>query len=123
MTQHNKSLGKIGEDMAKEFLENKGYKIVEQNCRNKYGEIDLVCEQGKKLVFVEVKARIGEQFGLPEDAINRNKIKRLIKNSQAYMAYRAPRDAIYMYRIDAVCIVLDQALGLKRINHYENITS
>ncbi|KPJ54601.1 hypothetical protein AMJ47_04095 [Parcubacteria bacterium DG_72] len=121
--KHNKTLGRVGEDMATEYLQNKGYKIVEQNFQNKWGEIDLVCEKDNRLVFVEVKTRIGEQFGLPEDAINKNKINKLIKNSQAYMVYKANKiNNIYMYRIDAVCIVLDEEMNLKRINLYENIT-
>ncbi|MDD5435247.1 MAG: YraN family protein [Nitrospira sp.] len=121
MTHHNKSLGKIGEDIAADFLKGKGYGIMEKNCRNRYGEIDLLCEQDGKLVFVEVKTRIGEQFGSPEDAINKDKINRLIKNSRAYMSYKA-KNANILYRIDAVCIVLDNSNNLVRINHYENIT-
>jgi putative endonuclease len=117
---HNKSLGKTGEDMAAEYLEDKGYDIIERNCRNKYGEIDLVCKKGDCLIFAEVKTRIGEQFGLPEDAINKEKINKLIKNAAAYVAFKA-KD-IYMYRIDAVCIVLDENMNPVRINHYENIT-
>jgi putative endonuclease len=117
---HNKSLGRTGEDMAADFLENRGYDIIERNCRNKYGEIDLICQKDERLVFVEVKTRIGEQFGTPEDAINRNKINRVVKNAEAFMVFKA-KD-IYMYRIDAVCIVLDENMNLQRISHYENIT-
>lgn len=120
MTRHNKSIGKIGEDIAANFLEQKGYNVVEQNCQNKYGEIDLVCEKDDCTVFVEVKTRIGEQFGLPEDAINKNKIDKIANNAAAYMAFKT--NNADMYRIDAVCIVLDENMKLKRINHYENIT-
>ncbi len=114
----NRNLGQLGENIARRYLENKGYKIVEQNCRNKWGEIDLICKEKDVLVFVEVKTRIGEQFGTPEDALNKNKIQRLIRNAQAYMARKK-----YMveYRIDAVCIVLNEEKKLKRVNHYENI--
>ena len=121
MKLHNKTVGKIGEDMARDFLKGKGYDIIKQNCQNRWGEIDLVCERDNSTVFVEVKTRIGEQFGLPEDAINKNKINRMIKNAKAYMAYKT--NNIYGYRIDAVCIVFDENNNLIRINHYENITS
>lgn len=120
----NKKLGNLGEDIAAKYLEEKGYKIVEQNCRNKWGEIDLICQVGAihespTLVFVEVKTRIGEQFGMPEDALNKNKIHRLIKNAEAYLTKNK-----YMVksRIDAVCIVLNEEGKLKRVNHYENIS-
>ena len=116
----NRNLGQLGENIARQYLENKGYKIVEQNCRNKYGEIDLVVRQKDTLVFVEVKTRIGEQFGTPEDAINKNKIHRLIRNAQVYIA--KTRYNMVKYRIDAICIVLDKDKGPKRIDHYENIS-
>ena len=118
---HNKTLGKIGEKIAGDFLKDNGYNIIEQNCQNRWGEIDLVCKKDDSIVFVEVKTRIGEQFGLPEDAINKNKVHKLIKNSKAYMAYKA--NNTYSYRIDAICVVLDENMDLQRINHYENITS
>jgi len=116
---NNKILGKIGEDIANDYLKKQGYKIIEQNCRNKYGEIDLICREKDVLVFVEVKTRIGEKFGLPEDAINKNKMHRLIRNAQAYIARKDLN--MINYRIDAVCIVLQENNKLKRLNHYENI--
>jgi len=119
--RQNLKLGNLGESIAADYLKKKGYRVIERNCRSKWGEIDLVCNYGKEIVFVEVKARIGEQFGLPEDAVNKEKIKRLIKNSQAYMFYKA-KNANMSYRIDAICLVLDENMELKRINHYENIT-
>lgn len=125
MQRHNLDLGYLGESIAKKYLGEKGYKILEQNCKNKYGEIDLICQVGAihespTLVFVEVKTRIGEQFGTPEDAINRNKIRRLIRNAQIYIA--RTKHNMVKYRIDAVCIVIDENKQLKRINHYENIS-
>lgn len=117
----NLELGKLGENIAKQYLQNKGYIIIEQNCRNKYGEIDLIVKHKNEIIFVEVKTRIGEQFGIPEDALNRNKRQRLIRNANAYMTRRG--GVFPPYRIDAVCIVLDENKQLNRINHYENIVS
>ncbi len=51
------NLGCLGEDVASEFLRNKGYKIVRRNWRCSAGELDLICRQDDELVFVEVKAR------------------------------------------------------------------
>lgn len=119
----NKKLGNLGEDIAAKYLEGKGYKIVERNCRNKWGEIDLVADKKRELVFVEVKTRSGEQFGTPEDSLNKNKIQRLIRNAQAYMARRDGIVPPRHYRIDAVCIVLDEKNQTQRIEHYENITN
>lgn len=121
MKRYNLKKGKLGEDVARKYLEDKGYIIIGQNYRNKYGEIDLIARDRNNLVFVEVKTRIGEQFGLPEDAINKDKIRRLIRNSQAYLTFNLDKDYKTL-RIDAICIVIDQDKQVKRINHYQNIT-
>jgi len=119
MKEHNLNIGRLGEDIAKEYLEKKGYSIVDQNYKNKYAEIDLIIKDKDSLVFVEVKTRIGEQFGPPERALNRDKMHRLVRNAQAYMAYKAKN--YKSYRIDSVCIVLDEDNQIKRLDHYENI--
>ena len=120
MGNRNIKLGRLGEDIAKKFLEEKGYKIIGRNYKNKYGEIDLIALKENTLTFVEVKTRLSEQFGLPENAINNNKIKKLKNNAAAYMAFKEKE--IKSYTIDAVCIVLNEDYSLKKINHYKNIT-
>lgn len=85
--------------------------------RIKYAEIDIIAKNREEIVFIEVKTRIGERFGIPEDALNRDKMRRLVKNANMY----AVRKGINIYRIDAICIVLNQDKKLKRINHYKNI--
>jgi len=119
MKKQNLEIGQLGENMAKNYLQSKGYIIIDQNYRNKYAEIDLITRDKNKIVFIEVKTRIGERFGRPEDAINKNKTFRLVRNAQAYMAYKHNSCA---YRIDVICIVLDGNKEIKRIDHYENIT-
>lgn len=110
--------GKRGEELAKTYLEKQGYKIVEQNWRTRYGEIDLVAKKGDLLVIVEVRTRVGEQFGMPEETLNFQKRKRIFWNATAYLA---KSKGFKRCRIDAVCVVLDQNHELKRIAHYENI--
>jgi len=113
-------VGCQGEAIAKRYLQNKDYKIIEQNYRNKYAEIDLIAFDKKVLVFIEVRTKIGEKFGIPEESLNQNKIKKLIKNAAVYTAQKG---FIRDYRIDAICIVLDEDKKIKRIDHYQNITS
>ncbi len=67
--------GKIGEDLAAEFLKNKGYKILSRNFRIRGGEIDIVAMDSDVVVFIEVKTRTSHAFGLPEEAVNYYKIK------------------------------------------------
>jgi putative endonuclease len=125
MSQHNE-VGKIGEELARKYLEGKGYKIVEQNYRTRYAEIDLVATFrdgffGKeKLVFVEVRTKVGERYGTPEDTINKKKLWKVLQNANSYAGFNKWQG---MYYIDAVCIVLRSDLTVERLNHYENIIS
>ena len=117
MSQHNE-VGKIGEGFAKEFLEKQGYKIIEQNYKTKYAEIDLIGEHKKTLVFVEVRTKIGENFGSPEETINKQKLWKILQNAKAYSAIKKWNGHC---RIDAICIVLKPNFAIERLNHYENI--
>jgi len=119
MKENNLSTGHLGEAIAKEYLENQGYKIIVQNYRTKYCEIDLIARDKKSLVFVEVKTKIGEEFGSPEEAITRSKIRRLTRGVFIYLTREGDAKD---YRIDAVCIVLDKAGNAERISHHKNIT-
>ena len=118
----NYKRGKLGEKIAKTFLAQKGYRIIDSNFQTRFGEIDLIATKGKKLVFVEVKLKIGVQFGQPEEMIGQAKISQVQKTAAAFLKTRSKIAAIYpFYQIDAVCIVLKQDKTLLRINHYENI--
>ncbi len=117
--QFNLETGKIGENLAKEYLEKKGYNIIEQNYRTKFAEIDLVAKNKEELVFVEVRTKRGEMFGTPEETINKRKLRKLWLNARGYtnqIKWTGPS------RIDAVCVVLKPDSTLERIAHYENIT-
>lgn len=117
MSFHNE-VGKIGESLAREFLEEQGYKILDQNYKTRYAEIDLISVYKKTLVFVEVRTKIGENFGTPEETINKNKLRKVLQNAKAYSAFKNWQGPA---RIDAICIVLKPNYSIKRLNHYENI--
>ncbi len=76
MSQHNE-LGIKGEVIALEFLEKKGYDILEINWRFGKAEIDIIARDRKALVIVEVKTRTTESFGMPEESVNLAKQKNL----------------------------------------------
>ena len=115
----NLEIGHLGEQIAKIYLQNKGYHIIQENYRTKYAEIDLIVRDRGVLVFVEVRTRKGERFGSPEDSINRSKMRKLIRNAEAYAARMS---YVKIYRIDVICIVLDENERSSRITHYKNIT-
>ena len=115
----NLRVGQLGEVIAKRYLQKKSYRIIEQNYRTKYAEIDLIARSKDILVFIEVRTRKDEQLGTPEESIKKGKIRRLIRNAEAYAARMSYTGKS---RIDAICIVLDQKKDPRRISHYENIT-
>lgn len=111
----------IGEDLATEFLEKKGYKIIERNFRKGYGEIDIICLKDKILVFVEVKTRTTTSYGAPIEAISYHKLKTLIKTIEFYSHIHPgfPK----ALRIDAISVMLDNLGNLTNIEHIENISA
>ncbi len=120
METSNLTVGRFGEGIARQYLEKKGYKTIEQNYRTRYCEIDLIVSDKTTLVFVEVRTKKNELFGSPEDTLNKKKLNKLRKGSVWYV-YKEKHGKTY--RIDAVCIVLGENDKIQRINHYLNITA
>lgn len=86
MIRTHSQFGKAGEKAASAYLKKKGYRILEKNFRTKIGEIDIVAEHKKVLVFVEVKARSGLKFGTPLTAVTPSKQKKLEKMARVFLA-------------------------------------
>ncbi|MEM7108946.1 MAG: YraN family protein [Bacteroidota bacterium] len=78
-------LGKEGEKLAADHLKQSGYKVLESNWRFKRSEIDLICEKGNLLVFVEVKTRSYVAFGQPEDSVDEKKAAKVIEGAEEYI--------------------------------------
>ena len=117
----NQKLGKLGEQLAKKHLLNKGYQFIQQNFRSKFGEVDLIFQDKETLVFVEVKTRVGDKYGPPEKAITPFKIRHLIKTAY-YFQLKNP-SLPESCRLDAIAVQFDEATHkLQSINHYQNIT-
>lgn len=85
---NNQEIGKIGEDLAVNYLANKGYQILERNWRSGHKEIDIIALDGETLVSVEVKTRKSELFGEPEIAVGMMKQRMLIWAADAYVRYK-----------------------------------
>lgn len=84
MAEHN-DFGKLGEEIAVKYLEDKGYEILERNWRNRHKEIDIIAKDGKELVIVEVKTRKSSNYGEPDLAVNKQKQRLLIYAANAYI--------------------------------------
>lgn len=77
--------GVVGEEIATEFLQNKGYKILEKNWRFQHLEIDIIASVNNILVVVEVKLRANDSYGNPENFVTKSKQKNLIKAANFYI--------------------------------------
>lgn len=103
-TNHNKILGKTGENLAAQFLENAGYTILEKNFRySRFSEIDIIAKDKDTIVFAEVKTRTSTRCGHPFEAINH---KKLINIYKAGLAYLQQTPLHYKrYRIDVISVI------------------
>lgn len=103
MTQ-KQILGKYGEDLAAQYLNDRGYEIVDRNWRCSTGEIDLVAFHRGRYVFVEVKTRNGTGFGHPFEAITSNKVSRMRKLVAQWCI--ANEKAGVNVRLDAIAVLI-----------------
>lgn len=101
---HNSKIGKLGEDLATKFLADNGYKIIDRNFHTRYGEIDLIAQQGDEILFVEVKTRTSNKYGYPEQAVDNSKIKHLLLAIKIYFKIN---NLSSFWRLDIISIELD----------------
>ena len=102
-----RGVGQEWENVAEKHLKEAGYRIVARNFRTKVGEIDFVAEDGGVLCFIEVKGRHSTRFGIPEDAVNAEKQRRVFRAAQAYLQRQRLENA--PCRFDVVAILQDGA--------------
>src|SRR3954447_23271881 len=86
MSYARQALGKHGEDLACRELARRGYAIVARRYRRRGGELDIIARDGRTLVFVEVKARQGEDFGRAAEAVSHVKRRRIMRLALDYAA-------------------------------------
>jgi len=108
-TDKRQSLGKLGEDLACAELERRGYAILERRYRSRFGEIDVVARCGEEIVFVEVKARAGDQFGGGAAAVTPWKQRRVAQMAVDYLARHQLHDR--PCRFDVVTVDMDGEHG------------
>ena len=81
----SKAIGDLGEDLAADFLQKKGYSVIERNFRFKRAEIDIIAEKEDTLVFVEVKLRKSLSHGHPEDSVDNAKMRLYTDAAEHYL--------------------------------------
>lgn len=83
--QKTAKTGENGEILAQEFLKSKNYQILFTNWQHKHSEIDIIAQDDKVIVFVEVKTRTNLSFGNPENFVNEQKMKKMQEAAEAYI--------------------------------------
>lgn len=108
---HNKNLGKKGERKARAYLRLRGWKILEKNYKNPFGEVDIIAKKRDTVAFIEVKTRLTDGFGAPSQAVDERRKLRYISAAKYYFCGR---------EID--CIVRFDIIEVFRgkINHIQN---
>lgn len=94
-------MGNAAEDLAAAFLVHKGFRILERQYCAAGAEVDIIAQQGRELIFVEVKARKTDDFGFPEDAVTPAKLGKIARVAEWYCRIRGWDG---LWRIDVVAI-------------------
>ena len=116
MSEFTKILGNAGENFAAKYLEERGYKIIAQNYRVRSAEIDIIAELGEEIIFVEVKTRSNTRRGLPAEAVNLRKQKKIIGAASVFL-----QDEIYFDRACRFDVIEVYSDGTEfKIRHIEN---
>jgi putative endonuclease len=95
-------IGRWGEELTAKFLQDKGYEIIGRNERTPYGELDLIARISDLVVFIEVKTRFSESFGLPEISVNQSKTRHILDSVQFYLQNHPEMDCAW--RVDVIAI-------------------
>lgn len=112
--------GKKGEQYAVNYLRALGYEIVKTNYHILGGEIDIISRIGSKIVFVEVKTRKSNTYGLGEESITRTKLRRLHLAMHKYLAELYWRCE---YRLDIITIQMNSFEEICNLRHYKNVST
>lgn len=111
---HNRTKGKRGEEIAAAYLKKKGYTVLYRNYTTELGELDLVVTDRKVLVFVEVKARFGADYGYPSEAVTYHKRQKINQVASQYLKQFRLFDVAV--RFDVVEVFLSDGT----VHHIEN---
>ena len=113
-----KPLGRRGEDAAARFLQRLGYKVLARGSRMRCGEIDLVMLDRPTIVFVEVKTRTSEEAGLPSEAVDQRKQRKLTRAAVTFL--KRHRLLEHPARFDVVAITWPDDGGRPVIQHIKD---
>lgn len=111
------TLGAKGETLAAEYLERQGFVILERNARLQHKEIDIIARDGRTVVFVEVKTRSSDAYGVAEESITKSKLRHL----ETALHWYSQAHNLTNVRIDAIAITATTA-GKAKLRHFKNLS-
>jgi putative endonuclease len=117
--KNTQTIGAWGENLARDFLIKRSYKIIGQNERLGHKEIDLIALQAQETVFIEVKTRLAGSLALAEEQINHQKIKKLKSALCAYCIQN--KIPLTSARLDLIAININKGQKMAKIKHFKNI--
>lgn len=112
-------LARAGENLAAQYLENKGYSVIIRNFRTKTGEIDIIVEKDQHLIFVEVKTRSYHSITSAVENIHYHKIRRISLTALQYIKQN-PQFGKHNTRFDAVIVLYSPQTESFKITHFED---
>ncbi|TES92484.1 MAG: YraN family protein [Candidatus Cloacimonadota bacterium] len=114
---NRRAIGSDGEKRAVTFLKKQGFSIHKTNYRSKVGEIDIIATKNDLIAFIEVKTRQSDNFGRPEEAVNRKKQRRIIRAAKYYLITNDLYDKIDV-RFDVLSLTRKKSVF--EIEYFEN---
>lgn len=114
MANHNE-LGKLGEQLATDFLLGNGYEVLQRNFIFQKAEVDIIAKKDNMIICVEVKTRNSDYFGNPQDFVTAGKIKNLVKAMDAYIT---ESELDFEVRFDIIAVLKNKTT--QELKHYEN---
>lgn len=107
-------LGKLGEDLAVDFLKTLDYQVLSRNYRCQIGEIDIIAQDSNKaIVFIEVKSRTNKKFGEAKESVNKQKQRKIKNVAQFYLIKMGAIDIPIRFDV----IEIDLSVKRETINH------
>ena len=116
MSDATKALGRAGENFAAKYLEENGYKIISRNYKIRSAEIDIIAELRGEIIFVEVKTRANLKHGLPMEAVNLRKQKKIIEAAGVFLQDEKYFDCACRFDVIEVYVIG----GVFSVHHVEN---
>lgn len=116
-------LGRRGEELAALHLKSHGHKILRRNFRGPHGgEVDIVCRDRARdeLVFIEVKTRRSEHFGLPHEAVDRKKRQLILRGAMAWLRLLDMPDLTFRFDVVEVLLDEDDPSRATEIHHHKD---